>query len=139
MYGRIPDTVVNFLPVQDVPQSSQSGLSMSSVQSSLSVHSMASSRATSEHTQIQVSIQPDVTRYGVDDVHSLVSVPEPENHSDVLPASEERTRKWISRLNTPDLPSPEGDAKGPSTDLIDVVLTDRIPDSHSGLSYLTHC
>ena len=130
--------LVNFLPVQDVPQSSQSGLSMSSVQSSVSVHSMALGQVTSEHTQTQVSVQPDATRCGVDDVHSLVSASEPVNYSDVLPASEERTREWVSHLNTPNQQFPEGGAKEPSTDLIDVVLTDKIPDSHSEYSHTSH-
>ncbi|KAJ8353387.1 hypothetical protein SKAU_G00209540 [Synaphobranchus kaupii] len=130
--------MVNFLPIQDVPQSSQSGLSMSSVQSSVSVHSMASGQATSEHTQTQVSVQQDETQCGVDDVHSLVSVPEPENYSDILPASEERTREWVSHLNTPSQQSPEGGAREPSADFTDDVLTDKVPDSQSEHSHASH-
>lgn len=113
---------VNFLPVQDMPQSSQSGLSMSSVPSL--VNSIASDQAKSKHVQDHVSVQQNESLCGVEDVHSLVSIAEPENDS-ILPVSEERTRECVSRLRTPSQQpeSLEGNASEPSADLTDDVLT----------------
>ena len=54
---------------------------MSSVPSFASVYSVASDKATSKHIEDQVSLQRDVTQCGVEDEHSLVSAPEPENGS----------------------------------------------------------
>ena len=130
--------MVNFLPVQDMPHSSQSGLSMSSVPSSVSVRSMASGQATSEYTQNQVSVQKGESQCGGDYVHGRVSIPEPGHYSDILPASEERTREWVSHLNSPSHQSPEGGARESSADLTDNALTGKVPDAHSEHSHASH-
>ncbi|XP_062376121.1 uncharacterized protein LOC134064271 [Sardina pilchardus] len=126
--------LVNFLPIQDMPRSSQSAHSMSSVASS--VHSMASGQATSDDTQNQVSVQLDQSQSATDDV--LVSVPELENYSDILPVSGERTREWVSHLDTPSQQSPEGSARESSVEVTDNVLTDKVPDSDSEHSHASH-
>ncbi|XP_048109735.1 uncharacterized protein LOC125301405 [Alosa alosa] len=148
--------LVNFLPVQGVPHSSPSDLSMSSVLSSVpDVHSMASGQTSSKQTEDQVSVQQE-SQHSVEDVQSLMSDSVPVNDlngclpssniespsSDVLPVlpvAKERTREWVSHLNTPGhLPdSLEGTFSEPLADPTDV-LSDEASDLCSGPSYPTH-
>ncbi|KAL2095370.1 hypothetical protein ACEWY4_010089 [Coilia grayii] len=122
--------LVNFLPVQDRQHSSQSGLSVSSVQSSVSARSMTSGLATLKYTQDQVPAQLDEPQCAADYVHSVVSVPNLDNCSHIPLASGQRTREWVSHLNTPDQQSP--------VDLTDDVLTDMVQDTYFEHSDTSH-